>query len=405
MGFEILKFVNGKYERNVLVQFFMDYPKVLFDMTGLQPHGGSKRHGGAKYGETVFCHILERHLPICCCYNSQEWLRPEIENLVRQNHITMYDLQKNTLEDIVNAEKIDRIYTPLATLNHIHFKKCQVIGTIHDVRSLEKPLDIGQIEYKPWNNIYRFLLKVIFNQLYRKKKSHYYEEAFSSENFKFVTVSNHSAYALKSYFPQYKDRFIPVYYSPSVTYKKVMTRKYTEKYFLLVSAERFDKNVLRAIKALDRLFANSVAQDFRVKVTGILSPKVFWYKLKEPDRFDFVGFVDENDLAQLYHDAYCFIYPSLSEGFGYPPLEAMHFGVPVLASPFTAIPEICGSGVIYFNPLSVEEIMNRIQLILCSDIHQKYSVLGKERESMIAEKQQKDLDGLIDYIFNIKMLW
>ena len=112
-----------------------------------------------------------------------------------------------------------------------------------------------------------------------------------------------------------------------------------------------------------------------------------------------MGYVDDLELEQLYHDAYCLIYPSLNEGFGYPPLEAMHYNVPVIASPYTSIPEVCQDSAIYFNPFSVQEIANRILQISDSDIHAEYSKKAQKQYLKITEKQTTDLDKLIDFIY------
>jgi glycosyltransferase involved in cell wall biosynthesis len=77
----------------------------------------------------------------------------------------------------------------------------------------------------------------------------------------------------------------------------------------------------------------------------------------------------------------------------------MNYGTPVLASPFSSIPEICGDAVIYFNPFSIDEIENRILMILNGDIYKTYSQRAKDRFYTIYEKQKQDLDDLIDYIF------
>jgi glycosyltransferase involved in cell wall biosynthesis len=172
-----------------------------------------------------------------------------------------------------------------------------------------------------------------------------------------------------------------------------------EKYFLLVSGNRWEKNNLRALIALDNLFSNQLIDDtFKVKITGS-SGNDYRYKLKNKEKFEFLGYVDDDVLSNLYANAYCFIYPSLNEGFGYPPLEAMNYSVPVLASPFSAIPECCGDAVIYFNPFSIKEIENRILMILDENIHALYAQRAIERFHIIYEKQRKDLDALIDYIF------
>ena len=60
--------------------------------------------------------------------------------------------------------------------------------------------------------------------------------------------------------------------------------------------------------------------------------------------------VKDEVLAEAYAQAKLFVYPSLNEGFGFPPLEAMSLGCPVLASRVSAIPEICGDAPFYFDP-------------------------------------------------------
>jgi len=314
--------------------------------------------------------------------------------------VDLYDLSKEGISEIVKKD-ISFVFVP-ANLNGNYWRSigCNVWGVIHGVRGLETPLDNFEFLYKqPLKLIIKALAKRLSKRLRRSRQRAYILSSLNAPNIKFITVSNHSAFAFKSYFPELNPD-IPVFYSPSTSVIETTTRKYQEKYFLLVSANRTLKNNLRAIIALDNLFSYGYAEGFRVKVTGVNNSRAFWYKIKNRERFDFIGYIDEQELDQLYHDAYCFIYPTLNEGFGYPPLEAMHYGVPVLSSPFTAIPEVCGGNVIYFNPLSVEEIMNRILMILQDDIHKKYSLYAKERYEIITQKQNEDLDRLIDYLYS-----
>jgi glycosyltransferase involved in cell wall biosynthesis len=81
-----------------------------------------------------------------------------------------------------------------------------------------------------------------------------------------------------------------------------------------------------------------------------------------------VGFVSDTDVVALYNCTDCFIYPSLYEGFGFPPLEAMACGAPVLASNAAAIPEIVGDAAQTFDPtdsasfdVSLIEFLSRLQ--------------------------------------------
>lgn len=65
-----------------------------------------------------------------------------------------------------------------------------------------------------------------------------------------------------------------------------------------------------------------------------------------------LGFVTDDDLAALYQNAFCFAFPSLTEGFGLPALEAMALGCPVIASGCASMPEVCGDAALYADPKS-----------------------------------------------------
>ena len=373
---------------------------LLFDLAATQPNTSGKRHGGGKYGEVIFKRIVDRKLNVYCIYDSRKWFNPHIMEIIEKNQIILFDISKNDLETIVKKENISIYYSPLPGDNSIS-QYCKVIRTIHGLRGLELHYDRYMSYYRSTHTkkLFSFNLKRFFPKIGYKPALKKVNSLLSWPNFNFVMVSNHSKNSLLSYCPNFKDKNIPVYYSPSTDYEEIIDKKYNEDYYLLVSANRWEKNNLRAIIALDRLFANGFLQNKKVKITGVSSPKAFKYNFKNIDRFDFLGYVEDEELNQLYHDAYSLIYPSLNEGFGYPPLEAMRYGTPVIASPFTSIPEVCGGAVIYTNPLSIEEIMNRIIQMDDIAIRNKYSALAIEQYDKIHKKQIEDLDKLIDYIY------
>jgi glycosyltransferase involved in cell wall biosynthesis len=72
------------------------------------------------------------------------------------------------------------------------------------------------------------------------------------------------------------------------------------------------------------------------------------------------GFVDDAELAWLYQNAIIYVFPSLSEGFGLPGLEAMLYGLPVIASNTTSLPEVYGDAAVYFDPTSPQDMATRI---------------------------------------------
>ena len=69
-----------------------------------------------------------------------------------------------------------------------------------------------------------------------------------------------------------------------------------------------------------------------------------------PDAVRFVGRIDDEDMSALLHGAHCLAFPSLTEGFGLPPIEAMWVGCPVVAAPCGALPEVCADAALYAEP-------------------------------------------------------
>ncbi len=78
------------------------------------------------------------------------------------------------------------------------------------------------------------------------------------------------------------------------------------------------------------------------------------------DRVHVLGFVSGGEKVWLFKNAQLYIFPSLSEGFGIPPLEAMAYKLPVVASNQTAIPEVCGDAAVYFDPTDKDDIAKKI---------------------------------------------
>lgn len=100
--------------------------------------------------------------------------------------------------------------------------------------------------------------------------------------------------------------------------------------------------------------------------------------LRTPLRF--TGFVSEGQLRWLYEHCAAYVFPSLSEGFGLPPLEAMQHGAPVLSSSATCLPEINGDGAHYFDPLDVTAMADAINEVLTdATLRQQLIARGTKR--------------------------
>lgn len=94
----------------------------------------------------------------------------------------------------------------------------------------------------------------------------------------------------------------------------------------------------------------------------------------------FTGFVSEGQLRWLYENCQAYVFPSLSEGFGLPGLEAMVHGAPVISSDATCLPEIYGQAARYFNPLDVQEMTRTIEEVLSNDqLRSELIKLGRDQ--------------------------
>lgn len=85
---------------------------------------------------------------------------------------------------------------------------------------------------------------------------------------------------------------------------------------------------------------------------------------KAKARLKFLGYVGREDLRRLYGGAQMFLFPSLYEGFGLPALEAMVAGCPVVTSNAASLPEVCGDGALYANPLDRDDIRSKIEQLM-----------------------------------------
>ena len=82
----------------------------------------------------------------------------------------------------------------------------------------------------------------------------------------------------------------------------------------------------------------------------------------------YTGYISDSQLVNIYRNASLFVYPSLYEGFGIPPLEAMACGTAVIVSNTSSLPEICGDAAYYIDPLNIASIADGIQHILNNDL-------------------------------------
>jgi glycosyltransferase involved in cell wall biosynthesis len=126
------------------------------------------------------------------------------------------------------------------------------------------------------------------------------------------------------------------------------------------------KNVARVVRAWGLVPAR-VRSGVRLLVAGSGGPFPRAEEIPLPEGVEAIGRVGEDELPGLYGAAEAFVYPSLHEGFGLPPLEAMACGTPVLASRAASIPEVCGDAAEYVDPLDERSIAAGLEAVLADE--------------------------------------
>ena len=115
------------------------------------------------------------------------------------------------------------------------------------------------------------------------------------------------------------------------------------------------------------------------------------------NRVYFTGYVADEEIPVIYNLASLFVFPSLYEGFGFPPLEAMATGTPVVASNAASIPEVCGDAALYFNPLNIENIAENILKVI-QDNELKNTLIHKGFDQVAEYSGEKSANKLINVI-------
>ena len=140
-------------------------------------------------------------------------------------------------------------------------------------------------------------------------------------------------------------------------------------YFLFVSDKDSSNNIINVLKAFS-LFKKWQRSNMKLVVVGGLDEniaiKIATYKYK--DDVVLLGNVAATILPKIMASAYCVLYPTLTENFAIPILEAMQSGVPIIASNLSGIKEVGGNAIFYINPNSSDEMAEQMQLIYKDEI-------------------------------------
>ncbi|WP_443945514.1 glycosyltransferase family 4 protein [Pedobacter sp. AW1-32] len=280
-----------------------------------------------------------------------DFLKKELNNL---NLIHLHSANRIILDQILIP-----LHSKKLNLDLIHFPafapgllyRGKAIVTVHDATFWKYPQTIskgGKYYYRPILN-----------------------HSVSRINH-FITVSESSKDDLIEHLGLSAEQITVVYEALDGDFDRLRSKqnnensKYsTDKYILSVGTIEPRKNIQTLIKAFCIL-----KQHYNINYKLILTGRNGWKdKLEIPadtlDNIIFTGYVSDVELLGLYKNASLYVFPSLYEGFGFPLLEAMSVGTPIVASLTSSLPEIGGSACIYVNdPLSADEYAKNIFEVL-----------------------------------------
>lgn len=196
-----------------------------------------------------------------------------------------------------------------------------------------------------------------------------------------------------------EDRFKPTK-NPEVKQKYGIK---TKNYILTVSEVNKRKNLVHLLKAFAEFLKSGEDKDISLVIAGpkkknfdeVTSQITELQNIQ--DKIVTTGFVDDKDLPALYSEAEMFVFPSLYEGFGLPPLEALACGCPVICADNSSLPEVCGDATIYISGHDIADTAQKI-----AELHNNSA--RRQTMSLAGLKQSKqfDWDKATREIFDLK---
>ena len=389
--------------------------RLLFDLRSSQPSGRYLFNGGSEYVKRVFYEVksrLSNDDVLVCTYSSSLPFDNGLRATCEENGIQLLDLDSRDLAYFVDSLKISRVFLGVVQdFPDAEFSDdIELVFICHDVRNIEIEPKFSDfiflssfsglreslrsiariISFKP----YIFLRRRRLFKSYRK-----IVDLALREKSLMITDSEHSKYAFRSFFPDVPSERIIVLWVPEVKridQALVKVAGVETPYLLLLSADRWEKNARSILVALDRI---NVARSDKVKLVIVGELGQSWISMftNGRDWITSLRYLSRPEYEWLLGNCAALLFPSLSEGFGYPPIEAMSLGKPVLASATSSIMEICGSAPIYFNPYNLKEVEARLRMFLDREPADYLEVIER-RYLEILEKQRDDLETLMHFL-------
>ena len=369
--------------------------KVLYDMTYTQ---GSRFYSGLyEYGKKNLLNKCDKcDVLVSNKYSVDDYLK----NNYKLRYISSKKSSKQFVKDIYKLSfEYDVIYFPyqLTNLKLKINKNCKMIFTIHDLAQLDLALVNKTNKYEKlylssFKDKLRYLLKMGLRRthIWHHKLYSSLKHNIKVAN-KIIVVSNATKDDVIKRFNVSSEK-VNVCYSPIKEFSVKESNLSYSNYFLFVSASRYTKNCLNAIKAFD-MYKENTKSDKKFIITGNLPANILNISKYKDDIIN-LKYLEDYDLEYLYKNADCLIFSSFYEGFGMPPLEAMKYGTKVICSNLSCLKEIY-KNALFFNPFDVYDIY---QQLINLDKLSKSSMIENYKE--IEDKCNKALDKHSEIIFS-----
>ncbi|MFT8315263.1 MAG: glycosyltransferase family 1 protein [Clostridium sp.] len=250
---------------------------------------------------------------------------------------------------------------------------CLKIVTIHDLIPYIMPETVGK----------GYLLKFL------RDMPRIIEEANA-----IITVSEYSKKDILKFFPISPDKIFVTPLAADSIYrplnknncKEYIAKKYNiiSPFILYVGGFSARKNVSSLIKAYEKI-SNEINKDIKLVICGAKKDDIenlikMSCNSKTSNNIIFTDFIPTEDLPIFYNSCEVFVYPSLYEGFGLPPLEAMSCGTPVITSNSTSIPEVTDNCAMLIDPIDTDMLSDKLYKVLTSEVIKKdLSIKGLKR--------------------------
>ena len=181
--------------------------------------------------------------------------------------------------------------------------------------------------------------------------------------------------------------------------KLEVKRKYNlpDKFILFLGTIEPRKNILGIIEAYTHSELRTMNYELIIAGAKGWKHEPIMEKINQTEGVRYIGYVDEEDKRALYEFADLFVYPSLYEGFGFPVLEAMASGTPVITSNRSSLPEVAGDAAYLVNPYNTAELSRAMDVVL-KDQSLRDILINKGKERAKSFDWQKTAQEFLNLI-------